>query len=191
MIIAAVSVFSELDSDLDELWATPQPPEEAESTVETIKNYFTEKMGTFLFILLCGFLLMLSVALTVFLSVFNHVLPDFLRDSPALVQVFNIVFSLLGSTILFSLIYRVLPQTKLAWKEIIWGALITAILFLIGRFLISWYISSFGKTSAYGAAGSVIGLLLWIYYSAQVFFISASGTFTYSKLYGSLSKKRF
>jgi membrane protein len=66
---------------------------------------------------------------------------------------------------------------------------VTSVLLLIGRFLISWYISAYGSTSDYGAAGSIIGLLLWIYYSAQVFFIGASGTFVYSKLHGYLSKK--
>lgn len=193
LIIAAVSVFSELNSDLEELWSVPQKheqDEEDEDTVETIRNYLFERASILLFIILCGFLLMLSVALTVFFSVFNHALPDVLRDSALLTQIVNIILSLIGSTILFALIYRFLPEIKLPWKEIIWGAFVTAIFFLIGRFLISWYINAFGKTSAYGAAGSIVGLLLWIYYSAQVFFMSASGTFVYSRLYGALSKKK-
>lgn len=190
LIIAALSVFSELNTDLDELWTVPGHPVTDETTAESIKNYFKERTISFILILLCGFLLLFSVAFTAFISFFNHSLPDFLRDNAILVQVLNILLSLAGSTILFSLIYHVLPETKLPWKEIIWGAFVTAILFLIGRFLVSWYIQAFGTTSAYGAAGSIVGLLLWIYYSAQVFFIGASGTFVYSLLHGSLSRTR-
>ncbi|HTH93159.1 MAG TPA: YihY/virulence factor BrkB family protein [Candidatus Paceibacterota bacterium] len=190
LIITAISVFAELNTDLDELWTPDGHIEEDETAIETIKYYFRERLIVLGLILVCGFLLMFSVAVTVFISLFYQALPDFLQNHATLLQVFNIFLSLVGSTFLFSLIYRVLPEIKLPWKEIIWGAFVTAILFLFGRFLISWYIGAYGKTSTYGAAGSVVGLLLWIYYSAQVFFIGASGTFVYSTLYGSLSKRK-
>jgi membrane protein len=189
LIIAALSVFSELNTDLNELWSLPAKRTPDETVLQSIKGYIKSKFISFGLILVFGLLLLISVAFTVLVSFFNGLLPDLLRDSTLLVQVLNIIMSLIGSTILFTLIYRILPNIELPWKELLWGALVTSVLFLIGRFLISWYISAYGSTSDYGAAGSIIGLLLWIYYSAQVFFIGASGTFVYSKLHGYLSKK--
>ena len=185
LIIAALSVFTELNNDLDELWALPSQEIEDRSAGESIAHYFREKLVTILLILICACLLILSIAFTVFISFFHHILPLFLQN-----QIVTIAISLLGGTILFGLIYHILPETKLPWREVLWGAFVTSILFLIGRFLITWYIEAFGGTSAYGAAGSTVGLLLWIYYSAQVFFIGAAGTFAYSSLYGHLSKKK-
>jgi membrane protein len=144
----------------------------------------------FFLILLCGLLLLFSVAFTVLISFFHvSALPEFLT-SAFWVEITNILVTLLFTTILFSLIYRILPDTKLPWEEIIFGAFITALLFLFGKFLIGWYITAFGGTSSFGTAGSVVGLLLWVYYSAQVFLIGASFTFVYSKFYGFLSKKK-
>ena len=185
LIVASLSVFSELDSDLDELWSIPtkNPPKER-TVIQAVFNYLKSKFVNFLFILLCGFLLLLSVAFTVLISFFHYSLPGILQS-----EIINIVTSLLIMTVLFTLIYRILPETKLPWGELVVGAFITSILFLIGRFLISWYIEGFGETTAYGAAGSIVGMLLWVYYSAQVFFIAASGTFVYSKLHGYLSRQ--
>jgi membrane protein len=190
LIIAALSVFSELNNDLDELWTMSVKKPKEENATQTIKHYIKERFIDLGLILMCGFLLLLTVAFTVFISFFHQVLPGFLQNNIQLIPIVNIVMSVIGSTILFSLVYRILPTVKLPWKELLWGAFVTSLLFLIGRFLISWYISAFDETSAYGAAGSVIGLLLWIYYSAQVFFIGASGTFIYSRLYGHLSRHK-
>ncbi len=187
LIIAAVSVFSELNTDLDDLWEVPLKRPIMQSTAQTIMHYLEDKVISLLLILFCGFLLLISVAFTVFVSFFHHAGPDILQVG-VWGHIVNILISLLGGTVLFSTIYRILPETKLPWKEVIAGAFVTALLFLTGRFLISWYIDAFGDTTTFGAAGSIVGLLLWVYYSAQVFFIAASGTFTYSKLYGSLSK---
>lgn len=188
LIIAALSVFSELNSDLDELWEVPLENEETSSPVQTIVTYLEEKFLSFFLILLCALLLLFYVALTVLVSFFHYSIPVFLQND-IIIQVMNNLVVVLFGTILFSLIYRILPNTKLPWKEIISGAFITAILFLIGKFLISWYVQEFSSASAFGTASSIVGLLLWIYYSAQVFFIGASFTFVYSKQYGFLSKK--
>jgi len=190
LIIAAMSVFAELNTDLDELWKMPaaQTAIENTSTKQAIVTFIKERLLSFFLILLCGLLLLFSVAFTVLISFFHVAsLPGFLT-SHFWVQVTDIVLTLVFTTILFSLIYRILPDTKLPWREIVIGAFITAILFLFGKFLIGWYINAFGGTSAFGTAGSVVGLLLWVYYSAQVFFIGASLTFVYSKQYGFLSR---
>ncbi len=133
LIIAALSVFSELNTDLDDLWHVPGIVEMKESTTQTVLHYLKEKVISLFLILFCGFLLLLSVAFTVFISFFHYSLPSVLQAG-VLLQIINIVMSLVGSTILFSLMYRFLPETKLPWKEIVVGAFITGILFLIGRF---------------------------------------------------------
>lgn len=189
LIIAALSVLSELNSDLDELWHTPLENEETDSTVRTVMNFIKERLLSFLLILLCGLLLLFSIAFTVLFSFFHYSIPVFLQNS-AMLQIADSVVSLGIGTILFTLIYRILPNTTLPWKEIIRGAFVTAVLFLIGKFLITWYVGAFGSTSTFGTASSIVGLLLWIYYSAQVFFIGASFTFVYSKRYGLLSRKQ-
>lgn len=188
VIIAALSVFSELNSDLDELWKVPSVNQENSSPVQTILTYVKEKLLSFFLILLCGLLLLFYVALTVLASFFHHSIPLILQNN-LIIQIINSLVLVLFGTIVFSLIYRILPNTKLPWKEIISGAFITALLFLVGKFLIIWYVNEFSSASAFGTASSIVGLLLWIYYSAQVFFIGASFTFVYSKQYGFISKK--
>ncbi len=186
LIIVAISVLSELNNDLDELWHVPSPTDNDVSTpAKTIMTFIKDRLVSLSLIFLFGLLLLLSVAFTVFFSFFHFTLPSLLENS-LLIQS---IVSLIVDTILFTLVYRILPDTKLPWREIVCGAFATALLFLSGKFLISWYIAGFGSTSAFGTASSIVGLLLWVYYSAQVFFIGASGTFVYSKQYGFLSKK--
>lgn len=188
LIVAALSVLAELNNDLDELWHVPSTRTEPELTpTQSVVYFIKERFISLFLILLCGLLLMFSVAFTVLLSFFTGSVPA-LFENHLMVQIINALITLLMATALFALIYRILPNTKLAGKELMWGAFGTAVLFLAGKFLISWYIASFGGTKEFGAAGSIVGLLLWVYYSAQVFFIGASGTFVYSQKYGYLSE---
>jgi membrane protein len=187
LIVAALSVLAELNNDLDELWHVPSTRTEPRpSTTQTVLHFVRERFVSLFLILLCGLLLLFSVAFTVLLSFFTGWVHTLL-ENPLAVQLINVIVTLLMTTILFSLIYKILPDTKLPTREVAWGAAATAVLFLLGKFLISWYIASFGGTKEFGAAGSIVGLLLWVYYSAQVFFIGASGTFVYSQKYGYLS----
>lgn len=190
VIIGAVGMFSELNNDLDELWyVTPKQKREL-TTLQTIVRYIEEQFSVFFLILLCGLMLLFSVAFTVFLSLTQKSIPvfEYIIHTAWLLSTLNVFLTILFSTIVFALVYRILPDTKLPWRELLLGALITAILFLIGKFLISWYITNFGKTNTFGTAGSFVALLLWIYYSAQVFFIGASYTFVKSKAGGYLSR---
>ncbi|MDB5254756.1 MAG: putative rane protein [Candidatus Nomurabacteria bacterium] len=190
LIVAALSVLAELNNDMDELWHVPSARAEPElTTTQNIMHFIKERLISLLLILLCGLLLLFSVAFTVLLSFFNGSIPA-LFENHLIVQVVNAIITLIMATGLFSLIYNIMPDTKLSTKEILWGAFCTAVLFLVGRFLIGWYISSFGGIKEFGAAGSIVGLLLWVYYSAQVFFIGASGTFVYSQKYGYLSRNK-
>ncbi|MDB5188507.1 MAG: ribonuclease [Candidatus Nomurabacteria bacterium] len=188
LIVAAISVFAELNTDLDELWKlpSPRPVVENTSTKQAIVHFLKDRLLALFLILLFSLLSLFSVAFTVFISFFHTA--TILLQNTFLLQGINIALTLIITTILFALIYRILPDTKLTWGDIFRGAIVTSLLFLFGKYLIGWYIDAFGGTSAFGTAGSVVGLLLWIYYSAQVFFIGASFTFVYSKRYGFLSR---
>ena len=191
LVIGALSMFSELNNDLDELWYVA-PKEKKDLTIwQTVTGYIREQVSIFFLILLCGLLLLFSVAFTVFLSLIQHTAPilqHILATGWALSAV-NIILTLFFSTVVFTLMYRILPNTKLPWKELLIGAFVTAVLVLIGKFLISWYITAFKETKGYGTAASFVGFLLWVYYSAQVFFIGSSFTFIRSKTTGYLSRQ--
>jgi membrane protein len=191
LFIGAISMFSELNTDLDELWYIAPKKVRVMTTAQAVRFYLKEELSVLFLMLLCGLLLLFSVAFTVFLSLIQDSFPlaEHIIQNAWLLSSINIFLTLLFTTVVFTLIYHILPQVKLPWSELIRGAFLTAILFLIGKFLIGWYIASFGATSAFGAAGSLVALLLWIYYSAQVFFIGASYTFVYSQKYGYLSRK--
>jgi membrane protein len=188
LIVAALTVLGELNNDLDELWDTTNNRPVRESTGKKVMAFLKERLMALSLILLFGLFFLFIVAFSVFISFFHYSLPGILQSSLA-ISLINIAGILLGGTLLFAVTYRLLPNTKLPWKELLWGALATSLLFLIGKFLITWYIGAFGATSAYGAAGSIVGLLLWVYYSSQVFFIGAAGTFVYSQKFGYLSRK--
>lgn len=100
-------------------------------------------------------------------------------------QGFNLVLSLLVITLLFALIYRVVPSTRIRWDDVWVGALVTAILFTAGKYLIGLYLGKASVGSAYGAAGSLVALLVWVYYSAQIFLFGAEFTHVYAKRQGS------
>ncbi len=189
LIIAALSVLAELNSDIDELWEIPSIQQTTITTKQTVTNFIKDRLIALSLIFLFGLLFLFVVAFSVFMSFFHYSLPGLFQNA-IVIEILNSIVTLFGSTVLFAVVYRILPDTTLPWRELFWGAFATSILFLAGKFLIGWYIDAFGDTASYGAAGSIVGLLLWIYYSAQVFFIGASGTFVYSKQYGFLSKIR-
>ena len=97
----------------------------------------------------------------------------------------NVVISVVVITVLFAMIYRFLPDAKIAWKDVWFGAAVTAVLFTAGKFLIGLYLGKTGTASAYGAAGSLAVLLIWLYYSSQIFLFGAELTKSYANLFGS------
>jgi membrane protein len=135
-----------------------------------------------------GFLLIVSLAVSARLTAFANYL-DTLPVGAVLLSGLNFAISLILFAVLFGAIYKVLPDRTLQWKDVIVGALMTSALFNIGKTFIGWYIGSSAVASSYGAAGGLIVLLLWVYYSAQIFLFGAEFTKTYANAHGSRRKR--
>ena len=132
-----------------------------------------------------GFLLIVSLTASATLAAFSAWIGQFLPELTALLWVGDVLTSLAVFTLLFALVYRVLPDTHIPWTDLWLGAAVTALLFLVGKLLIGLYLGMAGVTSAYGAAGSFVLILLWVYYSATIFLFGAEITRAYSERIGS------
>jgi membrane protein len=135
-------------------------------------------------LLVIGFLLLVSLVVTTVLSAMTRYLSELLPAAAALWPVVDILVSFVFVTALFTMIYKVLPDVHIAWKDVWIGAAITAFLFSVGKFLIALYLGRSGISSTYGAAGSLVTILLWVYYSALIFFFGAEVTKVYVTEYG-------
>ena len=132
-----------------------------------------------------GFLLLVSLAVNAALAGLGKFYQDYLPANEWVLQSANFVISFVVTTILFAMIYKVLPDIYIAWSDVLLGAAITSLLFSIGKLLIGLYLGKASFVSTYGAAGSLVVLILWVYYSAQIFFLGAEFTHTYAERYGS------
>ncbi len=184
LIIGTLGVLYELKNALDDLWETA--PSKARSG---FKYAIFSRLLTLSVIPVLIFLLLISLVFSALLSAFGNIISAH-TGATFLFKVLNLVFSYAVVTFLFAFIYKYLPAKKLPWKEILCGALATGLLFMLGKSLIGLYIGKFASTSVFGAAGTLIILLLWIYYSVQIFFFGASLTYVYSERYGYVKKHK-
>jgi membrane protein len=180
LLVGATTVFSELKDSLDEIWQIPKPP--ASGIVTLIRT----RLLSFGLILVLGFLLLVSLvvnaALALLQSYWSGVWSDFLMILTPL----SALFSFLVIASMFAAIFKMLPQAPLSWRDVFIGSLGTAALFTLGKYVIGVYLGNSGISSTYGAAGSLAALLIWIYYSAQIFFFGAEFTRQYALSFGSL-----
>jgi membrane protein len=132
-----------------------------------------------------GFLLMVSLVVSTALTAFGNYLDSILPFGKLILTVLNGAVSLILISFLFAAIYKVLPDRDLEWRDVVVGAAVTGVLFTIGKSLISWYIGSSAVASSFGAAGALIVLLLWVYYSAQIFLLGAEFTKIFAERHGS------
>jgi membrane protein len=179
LLFGASGVFGELQAALNTVWdVAPKPGRGIWGIVKDRFFSFTLVVGV-AFLLLVS--LIASAALTWLGQVFERSLPG-----GALVwQVLNFSISLAVVTALFALIFKTLPDVHIHWRDVWVGAAVTAALFTLGKFLLGLYLGSAGVGSAYGAAGSIIALVIWVYYSAQVLLVGAEFTEVYARRFGS------
>lgn len=178
LIWGASNVFSQLHDSMNLIWNVELKP--GLGIMATIKK----RLLSFSLVAVIGFLLLVSLVLSAVLTAVGGYFSSLLPGGEMLWQIVNFAVSLLVITGLFAMIYRVIPDVKVSWRDMWLGAFVTALLFVIGKELLSFYLGrqSFGST--YGAAGSLVVLLVWIYYSAQIFFFGAEFTQVYATRYG-------
>ncbi|MES2000385.1 MAG: YihY/virulence factor BrkB family protein [Pseudomonadota bacterium] len=184
LLIGATSVFAELKGSLDEMWGVT--PSRHSAFIILLKTRFL----SFSLVLVLAFLLLISLVISAALAVLERYVGTFWSSSMmALSAVSQIIsFSVIAS--LFAVIYKMLPDAPLSWRDVWIGAVFTAALFSLGKYAIGLYLGNSGVASGFGAAGSLIALLLWVYYSAQIFFFGAEFTRQYALWYGSLKYQR-
>jgi membrane protein len=183
LIATASGIFGEMQAALNSIWKTkPQA-----TTVSRLIRARAVSLGL---VAALGFLLIVSLVISAGLTVFGNYLDTVLPSGKLILPVLNFVVSAVLLGILFGAIYKMLPDRSLQWNDVIIGALITSVLFNIGKSLIAWYIGSSAIASSYGAAGGLIVLLLWVYYSAQIFLLGAEFTKIYVNRHGSKQDKR-
>jgi membrane protein len=183
LVVGATSAFAELKDSLDEIWDVP-PPKDA-SWWDTVRT----RLLSFGLILTLGLLLMTSLVVSAALTIVEKYLGGVWHSTTVVLGWVAMAFSFLVIATMFGAIYKLLPRTKLSWHDVTIGALGTAIMFTLGKFAIGLYIGNSGTTNSFGAAGSLIALLLWVYYSAQIFFLGAEFARQYALQLGSLRKK--
>jgi membrane protein len=182
LIATASGVFGEMQSALNAIWkAKPQA-----TTVSRLIQARATSLGL---VAALGFLLIVSLAVSAGLTAFGNYLDSIVPIGKLILPILNFAVSLALLAVLFAAIYKVLPDRRLQWRDVVIGAVVTAVLFTIGKTLIGWYLGSSAVASSYGAAGGLIVLLLWVYYSVQVFLLGAEFTKIYANRHGSKQEK--
>jgi membrane protein len=176
VIFGATTVFGELQSDLNRIWRAG--PQKSGGLVELLRT----RLLSFGMVVTVGFLLLVSLVASAALSALGEY---WFARSQALVRLLEFAVSFLAIAGLFAMVYKVLPRTKVAWGDVWVGAVVTSALFWIGKYLIGLYLGRSSIGSAFGAAGTVVVVIVWVYYSAQIFFLGAEFTREYAVLHGS------
>jgi membrane protein len=174
-VVAATGAFLELQAALNTVWRVKAKPG------ANLRAFVTERLRSFGLVVAIGFLLMVSLAVTAALAAVSAWLSRRSSSLPLAWSGVPLLVSVLGTTSLFALLYRVLPNVHLRWRDVMTGAFVTAVLFTIGQQLIGLYLGQTSVTSSYGAGGSVMILLLWVYYSCQVVLLGAEFTRAYAE----------
>ncbi len=184
LVIGATSVFGELQNALERVWQTPRPARQVGWW-----RFARSRVLSVGMVLGVGFLLLVSLAASAALAAFGGWLGAFLPQLDILLPALDIILSLVMASVLFAMIYKYVPRETIPWSDVWIGAGVTAVLFTVGKILIGIYLGKSSFNSAYGAAGSLIVLLLWIYYSSQVFLLGAEFTHVFAYERGSRSAK--
>ena len=178
LFLGATGIFSQLQDALNTIWKVK--PREG----RPILHIIADRAQSFAMVLGLTFLMLISVVINTAISVVGGYFTNLIGGGGFITPVVEYAFSIVLITVIFAAIFKVLPDVQLKWRDVWVGALFTAVLFIIGQILISLYLSRQATSSIYGAAGSLIILLLWIYYSSQILFIGAEFTKVYASFRG-------
>ncbi len=180
LLIGATTVFAEIQDSINSIWGLKPKPKRG--WVKMLQNRFI----SFSVIISLGFLLLVSLGVSAIIDGFsNRLINSFPDVAVIFFYILNLVITLAVTTAIFGVIFKVLPDATIKWKDVLAGAATTAILFMLGKLGISFYISKSNVGSTYGTAGSLVVLLLWIYYSSLILYFGAEFTKAYAVKYGS------
>ena len=179
LLLGALGFFGQLQDALNTIWEVAPKPNRG------ILGIIKDRFLSLTMVLGIGFLLLVSLVISAVLAGVGSFLNTLFPGAELVLQVVNTVISFIVITLLFAMIYKILPDVEIAWHDVWIGAVITTVLFLIGRFLLGLYLGRGTVGSTYGAAGSLIVVLVWVYYSAQILFFGAEFTQVYANKYGS------
>lgn len=188
VLLGATGVFAQLQEALNIIWKVDPPPKVPTNAGFLAKAWAQVRNRLLSFSVLCGlaFLMLVSLALSTVIGVVQNWMSGHLGESAVLMRVVNLTLSIGLATLLFAMIFKVLPARKITWSRVMLGAFVTSLLFNVGKYLIGLYLSQTAAGSSFGAAGSLMVLLIWIYYSTQILLLGAEFTKVYAKQYGGM-----
>ena len=179
LLIGSTTVFAELENNLNRIWKAETPRHSG------LWNFARTRLLSFGLILAVGFLLIVSLVVTAAISALGKYWAGWLGSMETLLQAVNFLVPLAIITVLFAMIYKFLPNVSIRWRDVWIGALVTSLLFSLGKFGIGLYLGKASVESSYGAAGALVVLLVWVYYSAQIFLLGAEFTKVFAQHEGS------
>ena len=174
LLLGAMGVVAELQASLNFIWKAPARP-------ASLGTYIRTRLASLSFILAIGFLLLVSLILNALAAALGKFMGGLLPMPEAVLQALNMGVSFTVITMMFALIYKLLPETRVAWRDVWTGAIATALLFTLGNLILGLYIGKTSVASVYGAAGSLIAIMVWTYYCAQILFFGAEFTHAYAE----------
>lgn len=179
LLFSATTVFVSMQNALNKIWGIRPKPE------REILKFIVNRLLSLAMVISIGFLLLVSLVIDTLIIVFRDFIAEYLTGIAfELVAMANIAFSLLIITLIFAMIFKILPDAKIMWRSVWVGAFVTTLLFVLGKYLIGLYLGTSSIGSAYGAAGSLVLLLIWVYYSSLIVLFGAEFTFVYSREMG-------
>jgi membrane protein len=183
LLLGAMTVFGELQNALDRIWRAP-----ARKQTAGWWNLLRSRLLSFGMILGIAFLLMVSLVMSALVSALGNLWA--FKGWETIAHLIDILVSFGIVTVLFAMIYKLIPRVRIRWRDVWIGAAVTAALFAVGKFLIGLYLGKSTVASAFGAAGSLVVMMVWVYYSAQIFLLGAEFTWVYAHVYGSRRGER-
>ena len=184
LLLGATAVFGELQSALDRIWRVP-----AKNKVSGLWRMVRTRLLSFGLVLGLGFLLVVSLIASAALAALGRWWGTWFEGWDVVLEILNFAVSFGSFTLLFAMIYKIMPRASIPWSDVWTGAAVTSLLFTVGKVLIGLYLGRSSLASGYGAAGSLVVLLAWVYYSAQIFLLGAEYTWVYAHRRGSRAKK--
>ena len=180
LAFGATAVFVQLQEALNHIWNVQSPK------VSGFRNFLRIRFWSFAMVIGTGFLLLVSLVMSALLSAFGKYLGHLIPGWSLMLQLLDFFVPWALITVLFAISFKVIPDRKIAWRDVWLGAGVTSLLFSIGKFAIGLYLGKSSVASSYGAAASLAIILIWVYYSAQIFFLGAEFTQVYARCHGSL-----